>query len=190
MTTSSKGEKRLLRVNKGTWMAVRQAWTYFVDLRFWVQLITVDINNDWHSTSSPRDFSILKYPSLFWSRSKQYEYVAPLNLSDAFVAVREGSTTPLELLILDFASSICNHHSNTFAQQLTMASLSLHSLLLTSAYLLSPVFAIDAQLAGTWSTKSAKVLTGPVCARFSSWRQSSNLSIMEACSDLSTNFWW
>jgi len=48
-----------------------------------------------------------------------------------------------------------------------MASLSLGSLLVAIAYLVSTVtaIAIDPQLVGTWTTKSAKVLTGPVCFR-------------------------
>lgn len=44
----------------------------------------------------------------------------------------------------------------------TMASLSLQSLLVASAYLFTSSSAINANLVGTWSTKSAKVLTGPV----------------------------
>lgn len=44
-----------------------------------------------------------------------------------------------------------------------MASLSLQSLLVASAYLIGSTAAIDTQLVGTWSTKSAKVITGPVC---------------------------
>lgn len=54
----------------------------------------------------------------------------------------------------------------------TMASLCLQSLLLASAFLISPSIAaqaLDTQLVGTWSTKSAKVLTGPVC--FYSWNR-------------------
>ncbi|TAQ90246.1 hypothetical protein B7494_g1413 [Chlorociboria aeruginascens] len=35
------------------------------------------------------------------------------------------------------------------------------SVLLASACIISPAFAINSQLVGTWSTKSAKVLTGP-----------------------------
>jgi hypothetical protein len=42
-----------------------------------------------------------------------------------------------------------------------MASLSLQSLLFASAYLFTTTSAINAALVGTWSTKSAKVLTGP-----------------------------
>ncbi|KAE9363073.1 hypothetical protein N431DRAFT_550813 [Stipitochalara longipes BDJ] len=42
-----------------------------------------------------------------------------------------------------------------------MASLSLQSLLVASAYLFTTTSAINAALVGTWSTKSAKVLTGP-----------------------------
>lgn len=44
-----------------------------------------------------------------------------------------------------------------------MASLSLKLLLAAGAYLISTVTAIDPQLVGTWTTKSAKVITGPVC---------------------------
>ncbi|TVY80345.1 Protein rot1, partial [Lachnellula suecica] len=58
-----------------------------------------------------------------------------------------------------------SNSTTTFAQQhhATMASLSLQSLVLAGAYLASSVAAdtIDAQLVGTWSTKSAKVITGP-----------------------------
>jgi hypothetical protein len=43
-----------------------------------------------------------------------------------------------------------------------MASLSLQSLLVASACLIISTSAINADLVGTWSTKSAKVLTGPV----------------------------
>lgn len=48
-----------------------------------------------------------------------------------------------------------------------MASPSLKSLLAATAYLISTVtaVAIDPQLVGTWTTKSAQVLTGPVCVR-------------------------
>ncbi|KAH7383668.1 chaperone for protein-folding within the ER, fungal-domain-containing protein [Cadophora sp. MPI-SDFR-AT-0126] len=42
-----------------------------------------------------------------------------------------------------------------------MSSLSLHSLLIAGACLISSASALNAQLVGTWSTKSAKVLTGP-----------------------------
>lgn len=43
-----------------------------------------------------------------------------------------------------------------------MPPVSIQSLLL-GACLFTPIFAaIDAQLVGTWSTKSAKVMTGPV----------------------------
>lgn len=39
-----------------------------------------------------------------------------------------------------------------------------HSLIFAaSASLITTVVALDAQLVGTWSTKSAQVLTGPVC---------------------------
>ncbi|RDL38833.1 Protein ROT1 [Venustampulla echinocandica] len=43
----------------------------------------------------------------------------------------------------------------------TMLSFSLQSLLIASAALIGSTAAIDAQLVGTWSTKSAKVITGP-----------------------------
>jgi len=42
-----------------------------------------------------------------------------------------------------------------------MASLSLQSLLIAGACLITTTSAINAELVGTWSTKSAKVLTGP-----------------------------
>lgn len=42
-----------------------------------------------------------------------------------------------------------------------MASPSLRSILATSVFLFSTVFALDAQLVGTWTTKSAQVFTGP-----------------------------
>jgi len=50
-----------------------------------------------------------------------------------------------------------------------MASLSLHSLLAAGACLVSSASAINAALVGTWSTKSAKVLTGSVC--YYSWNR-------------------
>jgi hypothetical protein len=48
---------------------------------------------------------------------------------------------------------------------IAMASLSLRSILAATGYFISIVsaIAIDPQLVGTWTTKSAKVLTGPVC---------------------------
>jgi hypothetical protein len=48
-----------------------------------------------------------------------------------------------------------------------MASPSLKPLLAVTAYLICTVtaVAIDPLLVGTWTTKSAKVLTGPVCFR-------------------------
>jgi hypothetical protein len=51
----------------------------------------------------------------------------------------------------------------------TMAQLSIQSLLLAGTCILSPALAINQQLIGTWSTKSAKVITGPV--RFYSWNR-------------------
>jgi hypothetical protein len=44
-----------------------------------------------------------------------------------------------------------------------MVTRSLQSILAVVACLISAVTAINPQLVGTWSTKSAKVLTGPVC---------------------------
>ncbi|KAM3076890.1 Reversal of tor2 lethality [Clarireedia jacksonii] len=42
-----------------------------------------------------------------------------------------------------------------------MAPISLPSILIAGAYLLSTTSAATSELAGTWSTKSAAVLTGP-----------------------------
>jgi hypothetical protein len=57
----------------------------------------------------------------------------------------------------------------------TMAPHSLQSLLLAGTYLICSTTAqIDTQLVGTWSTKSAKVLTGPVC--FYSWNTLSKIA--------------
>lgn len=67
---------------------------------------------------------------------------------------------------LNLADSPSHASRPTFTPQSTMPSITLQSLLIAGASLLTSVSAatIDTQLVGTWSTKSAKVLTGPVCS--------------------------